>query len=152
MKHVLLAVVLVLSPAWYRSQAQEPETGSGMTRAVGPARQASWAACSCEGDNLDLGPGPQISVRRLLGSRVTNPLNENVGEVADVLLSRRGRLAGIVVHIGGFLGIGGQSVTVTMDKVRIESAARSTASAVMIFDTRDHILKRRKLPGPAGGQ
>jgi len=154
MKHVLLAMTLVLSPGWLSCQAQdtEPETNSSVAKGVAPANALGSAHGPCEDEVFKSASGPRTSVQRLLGTRVTNPLGEDIGEITDVLLDQRGYIAGLVVHVGGFMGLGGQSVEMSLDKVRITPGARSKALTVTVFDTRDHILNAREQPGPAGAR
>lgn len=152
MKHMLLAVALVLSPGWLRCQAQdtEPDMSFGGAESVAPVNAPRSALTSCEHEVFKLASGPSMSVQRLLGTRVTNPLGEDVGEITDVLLDRHGHMAAIVVQIGGFLGLGGQSVRMSLDKVRITPGPRTKALTVTVFDTRDHIFNAREQPEPAG--
>lgn len=46
---------------------------------------------------------------------------EDIGEVSDVILTREGQVAAVLVDIGGFLGIGARTVAVEMDAVRLVS-------------------------------
>lgn len=154
MKHVLLAVTLVLITGWFRCQAQETglKAGAGATNATAVVNAARLTDVPCGGDVFKLAAGSGMSVQRLLGTRATNPLGEDVGEIADVLLDRRGYVTGIVLQVGGFMGIGGQSVTMGPDKMRITSGSGSQAPTVTVFDTRDHILNARDDRGSPGGQ
>lgn len=83
-----------------------------------------------------------ISVQRLIGMPVTNPINERIGEVSDLVVDQCGRIKTIVVHIGGFLGVGGRHVRLSLDRhrARIRSLDRSSGPVVVVRQTRDHIL------------
>lgn len=59
-----------------------------------------------------------ISAEDLVDEDVLNEANENVGEVEDVLIDREGRIAGVIISVGGFLGIGEKDVLVTFDKLK----------------------------------
>jgi sporulation protein YlmC with PRC-barrel domain len=48
---------------------------------------------------------------------------ESVGSVGDIVLTREGRVAALLVDVGGFLGIGGREVAVDMGAVRIVADA-----------------------------
>lgn len=84
--------------------------------------------------------GSPVSVRRLLGIRVTNPINEEIGKVSDLIIDRCGRIKTLIVHVGGFFGIGGRYARISLDKVRVQSRAGSAAIIVLVRETRDHIL------------
>ncbi|MEX2520193.1 MAG: PRC-barrel domain-containing protein [Paracoccaceae bacterium] len=44
---------------------------------------------------------------------------ENIGEVSDVLFTKEGAIAGVLVDVGGFLGLGEHRVNVSMDTLSI---------------------------------
>jgi hypothetical protein len=46
------------------------------------------------------------------GTSVVGPDNANVGAVSDLLFDRIGRIAGVIVGVGGFLGIGAKNVAI----------------------------------------
>lgn len=83
-----------------------------------------------------------ISVRRLIGMRVTNPINEHIGEVSDLVLDHCGRIESITVHIGGFLGVGGRYVRLPLARthIRIRSSDSAAGMVLVVRQTRDHIL------------
>ncbi|MGU3492886.1 PRC-barrel domain-containing protein [Xanthobacteraceae bacterium A53D] len=54
----------------------------------------------------------------LVGLNVMNPEKETVGEIKDLILSQ-GQLAGYIVSVGGFLGIGERYVIVRPSAVKI---------------------------------
>lgn len=84
--------------------------------------------------------GSPVSVRRLLGIPVTNPINEDIGVVSDLIIDQCGRIKTLVVHVGGFLGIGGRYVRISLDKVRLRSRVGSAAIVVLVRETRAHVL------------
>jgi hypothetical protein len=57
---------------------------------------------------------PRMS--QIIGSRIYNDRDQNVGEVDDVLLTPNGPMA--IVQVGGFLGIGGRLVQMPLNDVR----------------------------------
>ena len=61
----------------------------------------------------------QFRARTALGLKVLDAAGEDVGEVEDLVLDQDGRLAAIVITIGGFLGIGGKNIAVASDKARL---------------------------------
>ncbi|HEY4136794.1 MAG TPA: PRC-barrel domain-containing protein [Alphaproteobacteria bacterium] len=53
----------------------------------------------------------------LIGSKVRNSSNEVVGRVDSLLLSPDARVAGVVIGVGGFLGLGVHEVVVPMEQI-----------------------------------
>lgn len=106
----------------------------------------------------EAGPGgivseSAVSVRRLIGMRVTNPIHEEIGEVSDLVIDRCGRIDSVVVHAGGFLGIGGRNVRLSLDKVRIRSSDVSKGLVIVVRQTRDYIMSDQStVPGSGNGR
>lgn len=50
----------------------------------------------------------------LIGASVRNERNESIGTVEALLISPDGRIAGVVLDVGGFLGMGKRQVVVPM--------------------------------------
>jgi sporulation protein YlmC with PRC-barrel domain len=48
---------------------------------------------------------------------------DNIGEVSDVILTRDGQVAAVLVDVGGFLGIGERTVAIDMNAIRLVSDA-----------------------------
>src|SRR5687768_17449658 len=55
----------------------------------------------------------------LTGATVYSPKDEAIGDVNDVIVSRDGKVDGIVVGVGGFLGIGEKDVAIEMSKIKM---------------------------------
>ncbi|MET3589807.1 sporulation protein YlmC with PRC-barrel domain [Bartonella silvatica] len=54
----------------------------------------------------------------LIGAKVYNIENENIGEVKDIIL-RENNIAGFVVAVGGFLGLGESYVVVSPETIQM---------------------------------
>ena len=61
----------------------------------------------------------------LRGTRVYGANNENIGNISDLLLDREGRLAAVIVGVGGFLGIGQKDVAVPFQALEIVADNRA---------------------------
>jgi len=55
----------------------------------------------------------------LTGATVYSPQDEVIGDVNDVIVSRDGKVDGLVVGVGGFLGIGEKSVAIKMSEIKM---------------------------------
>ena len=55
---------------------------------------------------------------KLIGVNVYNDQNEKLGNIEEILLDQSGKLAGVVLGVGGFLGMGEHNVLVSFDKLK----------------------------------
>ena len=63
----------------------------------------------------------QISASELLNESIVNAANESVGDVNDILLDSSGKVAAVIVGVGGFLGMGEKDVALTFDQLSFGS-------------------------------
>lgn len=83
----------------------------------------------------------------LVGKRVYGPGDEHVGEVSAVTLDGNGAVQSVVVDVGGFLGIGEKSVSLTADMLRIAPDADGDGTVLHVSATEDQL---KALPEAAG--
>jgi sporulation protein YlmC with PRC-barrel domain len=73
-----------------------------------------------------------ILVSSLLNTSIYGPEGA-IGEIEDILIKSDGKIEGLVVSVGGFLGIGEKNVALTMDQFKVmpeaDGQARITVSA-----------------------
>jgi hypothetical protein len=71
---------------------------------------------------LSVQPQGQSLVSRLIGQPVTNQAaGERIGDINDLLLDGSGRIANVVIGVGGFLGIGEKNVAVPYESLSIST-------------------------------
>ena len=56
---------------------------------------------------------------KIVGSKVYNNANENIGSVEDIVLKPDGSMDEVVLSVGGFLGIGDKYVSVPFSDLKI---------------------------------
>jgi sporulation protein YlmC with PRC-barrel domain len=61
----------------------------------------------------------QISANDLINKSVKNAANENVGDINDVRIDNSGKVAAVIVGVGGFLGLGEKDVALTFDQIKL---------------------------------
>ena len=71
---------------------------------------------------------------KLAGVDVYNEANEKIGDINDVVLDRSGKVANVILGVGGVLGLGEHYVAVAFDKLKwvdqpMTSTTASTTSA-----------------------
>ncbi|HRN83422.1 MAG TPA: PRC-barrel domain-containing protein [Hyphomicrobium sp.] len=65
---------------------------------------------------------------QLIGQTVTTALNQSVGTVSDIVIEPDGKVAAVLVTIGGFLGIGERSVPIALRHLVITAGDGSQIS------------------------
>ena len=65
-----------------------------------------------------------------------NPRGEDIGEVNDLLITRDGRVANVVVDVGGFLGMGEKHVTQPFQSLKMDQYGE-----FMLNTTKDSLKK-----------
>ncbi len=63
---------------------------------------------------------------KLIGSTVYNNTNENIGEINEILLDSTGKVAQVVIGVGGFLGIGERNVAVPFTDLKLTQDGSTT--------------------------
>jgi hypothetical protein len=61
-----------------------------------------------------------LAVDRIDDMDVYGANGEKIGEVDEVLMNAAGQAVAVSVEVGGFLGIGGREVIVSLDQLRLE--------------------------------
>ena len=59
-----------------------------------------------------------LAADEVIGEQVVNSGDEEVGEIADLVMDQDQKLVGVVLSVGGFLGIGEKWVAVPVDKIQ----------------------------------
>jgi sporulation protein YlmC with PRC-barrel domain len=67
-------------------------------------------------------PG-QVRFTDLNGATVYDPEKHSVGDINNVVLDRDGKVAAVVIKTGGVLGIGGKTVAVAMDRLKVSNGS-----------------------------
>lgn len=112
----LLASVMIV-PALAQSNPPAPtmapaDRPAATTTMTAPASQAStWRAS------------------KLVGLNVYNDQNEKLGDISELLLDKSGKVEGVVIGVGGFLGIGQHDIKVDMSKLKfVDEPMRTTST------------------------
>ncbi len=90
----------VQTPASPNAQVQTPPS---------PNAQAQWYSHQ----------GTETRASKLIGTTVQNDANESIGKINEVILGKDGKVAAVVVGVGGFLGMGEREVALNYDALRL---------------------------------
>jgi sporulation protein YlmC with PRC-barrel domain len=64
-------------------------------------------------------PANSATVTNWYKENVYDPSDNKIGEIADVLIDREGKITAFIIGVGGFLGIGEKDVAVPFNAVRV---------------------------------
>lgn len=75
---------------------------------------------------------------KLIGVDVYNEQNEKIGDIDEILLDTSGKVAGVVIGVGGFLGMGQRDIMVEISKLRfVDEPANTSATKTTTTGTGD---------------
>jgi hypothetical protein len=60
-------------------------------------------------------PGNALFATDYLGGTVHGPAKQKVGTISNLLVDTTGRVTGVVIDVGGFLGIGGKEIAIAFE-------------------------------------
>jgi sporulation protein YlmC with PRC-barrel domain len=110
----LLASVMI-APALAQSNppasATNPAPSSAAPAPASQAQSGQWRAS------------------KLIGLNVYNDQNEKLGDINEILLDKSGKVDGVVIGVGGFLGVGENNIKVEMAKLKfVDEPVRTSAT------------------------
>ena len=78
---------------------------------------------------------------KLIGVNVYNDNNDKLGDISEVLIDKTGKVAGVVIGVGGFLGMGQHDIMVDMAKLKfvnepVRTSSTTTTTTGAASDTR----------------
>jgi sporulation protein YlmC with PRC-barrel domain len=112
----LLTLALASGPTLAQNAQPADRNSTATTNTAGPANKmmlkGHWRAS------------------KLIGLNVYNEGNEKLGDVNELILDKNGRVAAVVIGVGGFLGMGEHDIAVSMDKLKfVEEPLRTSSTA-----------------------
>jgi sporulation protein YlmC with PRC-barrel domain len=72
---------------------------------------------------------------KLIGLNVYNDQNEKLGDINEILLDKSGKVEGVVIGVGGFLGMGEHDIKVDMAKLKFVDEPVRTSSTTTTSTT-----------------
>ena len=71
----------------------------------------------------------QWRASKLVGLNVYNDQNEKLGDISEILLDKSGKVEGVVIGVGGFLGMGQRDIKVELSKLKfVDEPVKSSAT------------------------
>jgi hypothetical protein len=62
----------------------------------------------------------EMRASKLIGAKVRNNANENIGDINELIVDKDGKVAAVVIGVGGFLGIGEREVALDFKSLNIK--------------------------------
>ena len=107
-----------------------------MAQHAAPSPSAAAAPVSAAG---------QWRASKLVGVNIYNEQNDKIGEVDDVIIDSSGKVDGVVVSFGGFLGMGEHDVKMDLDQIKFTNKAGTTTSGSTSSDSKQWYPERGKV-------
>lgn len=114
---IIVAAALLATPALAQT-----------TTAPQPGAPAAPAATN---QTMNQTTSGQWRASKLIGVDVYNNQNEKLGEINELIMSPNGQIAGAVIGVGGFLGMGERNVMVPLNQLKFTNndVAATTGAA-----------------------
>lgn len=108
--------------------------GVALAQTLGPSRSAGPEAAQPKPADtvIQAQLTNQTLATQLIGATAYSRGGDELGRVTDLLLDDGGRLAGLVVTIGGFFGVGGKAIAVPYGMIEVVKASDRTMTGVRI--------------------
>lgn len=109
--------------------------GSALAQTTAPTQSAG------PGQVMTQMPPDLMRGSKLMGIDVYGADNQKIGDIDEVLVDRQGKIHGLVVGVGGFLGIGQKDVAIPFDQVQwmsnqeVQASANATQRSTNTADT-----------------
>jgi sporulation protein YlmC with PRC-barrel domain len=155
-KHHLAATSLAFALMSATAIAQTAAPAPAAPNAAPNSTMAPSTAPAASGAQATLAPQNQAMrgnwrASKLMGVDIYGPDNEKVGDVTEVLIDSTGKITGVTVGVGGFLGIGAKDVAVKFEEVNWSmQPMAATATGTTATGTSTATNAGTAAPGAAG--
>ena len=110
----LLSSVVIVT-AYAQSAPPSPAPASPQAPMATPAPAPKPAATTAMAPASKSG---QWRASKLVGLNVYNEQNEKLGDISEILLDKSGKVEGVIIGVGGFLGMGQRDIKVELSKLK----------------------------------
>ena len=81
----------------------------------------------------------EMRASKLIGTKVVNTANETIGDINEIVLGKDGKVAAVIIGVGGFLGMGEREVAVNFNSIRM--SRDQSNNLVLTMNASKDILK-----------
>jgi len=94
-----------------------------------PAPPAATPAPSATTTTTTTSTSSMWRASKLVGVNVYNEQDEKLGSISEVLIDKSGKVDGVIIGVGGFLGMGQHDIKVELSKLKfVDEPVRSSAA------------------------
>jgi hypothetical protein len=116
-------------------QPTQPEKAPSPSTAP-PEKTAPPSAAPTPGTSATLpqwyAPQPgEVRASKLIGTSVKNAAGETIGDINEVVLGSDGKIAAVVIGVGGFLGMGEREVAVRFESLKLTRGSDQSTTATL---------------------
>jgi sporulation protein YlmC with PRC-barrel domain len=105
----LASALMLASSSLALAQTVSPPAPQNPPAATAPSGQATWYSHQAA----------EMRASKLIGTKVVNAANETVGDINEIVLGKDGKVAAVIIGVGGFLGIGEREVAVSFNSLQM---------------------------------
>lgn len=104
------ALAQTTSPNGGATPNQRPATSAPSTAptTASPSSAAQWYSIQAD----------DMRASKLMGSTVRNSAGDSVGDINEIIIDKSGKVAAVIVGVGGFLGIGEREVALSYGQIQ----------------------------------
>ena len=128
-KLMILTAVSGLMITGAIAQATNPTTTPTPMAAPPVANSPQVAPIPSDAKFVAMQGADQWVFSKFKGTDVLGPDNAHIGDVSDLLFDKNGRVAGVIVGVGGFLGIGEKYVAIDLSAFQVVPADVNSTTA-----------------------
>jgi sporulation protein YlmC with PRC-barrel domain len=107
--------------------------------AIGSMLAMALATSAYAATTISAAPGDSWTVTNYYKQSVYDPKESKIGDVDDVLVDKSGKITGLVVGVGGFLGAGEKDVIVPFTAVKSEK--KNNKWYLTLDESKDNLTK-----------
>lgn len=105
----LASALMLASSSLVLAQTAPPPVGETPPAATMPSGQQMWYSHQAD----------EMRASKLIGTKVVNAANETIGDINEIVLGKDGKVAAVIVGVGGFLGLGEREVAVNFSSLQM---------------------------------
>ncbi len=105
----LASALMLASSSLALAQTTPPPAPQAPPAATTPSGQPMWYSHQAD----------EMRASKLIGTKVVNAANETVGDINEIVLGKDGKVAAVIIGVGGFLGIGEREVAVSFNSLQM---------------------------------
>ena len=105
----LVSALLLAASPLALAQTTSPPAPQTPPAATTPSGEPVWYSHQAD----------EMRASKLIGTKVVNTANETIGDINEIVLAKDGKVAAVIIGVGGFLGMGEREVAMDFKSIRM---------------------------------